>query len=323
MRRIEALPGVQSAGAINFLPLTGFWGTSTFTIEGQPIPAPGDEPEADNRVVTENYFKTMGMRLLKGRTFTEQDGVKAPHVAVLNETAARRFFPNEDPIGRRINLGDAREPNLTEIVGVVNDVKAFGLEEETHADLYRPFAQAPFPLIAFAVRTSGDPASFAGALTGEIWAVEKDQPVFKVISMAQLAAESITLRRVSMLLIVAFAALALALAAVGVYGVISYWVTQRSQEIGIRMALGARRVDVLKLVIGQSTSVLLVGVLLGLAGAFALTRLMAGLLYEVSATDAATFAAYSAGLAVVGVIASYVPALRATQVNPITALREQ
>ena len=321
MHRIEALPGVQSAGAINFLPLTGFWGTSTFTIEGQPIPAPGDEPEADNRVITENYFRTMGMRLLKGRTFTGQDGEKAPHVAVLNETAARRFFSNEDPIGKRINLGDAKEPNLTEIVGVVNDVKAFGLEEETHADLYRPFAQAPFPLIAFAVRASGDRASLTGALSGEIWAVDKDQPVFKVISMDQLAAESITLRRVSMLLVVAFATLALALAAVGVYGVISYSVSQRTHEIGIRMALGAQGSDVLRMLVKEGMSLALIGVAIGLVAGFVLTRLIASVLYGVGANDPVTFIVVPILLIGVAAAACLIPARRATKVDPMNALR--
>jgi predicted permease len=321
MRRIETLPGVQSAGAINFLPLTGFWGTSSFTIEGQPIPASGEEPEADNRVVTENYFRTMGMRLLKGRTFTEQDTENAPHVAMLNETAARRFFPNEDPVGKRINLGDANQPNLTEIVGLVNDVKAFGLEEETHADLYRPFVQAPFPLIAFAVRTAGDPASIAGAIRGEIWAVDKDQPVFKVISMEQLTAESITLRRVSMLLVVAFAVLALVLATVGVYGVISYSVSQRTHEIGIRMAMGAQGRDVLRMLVKEGMTLALIGVGLGLGAGIALTRFMASVLYSVGTTDPTTFVLVPILLIGVAMAACVIPARRATKVDPMVALR--
>jgi predicted permease len=321
MRRIENLPGVQSAGAINFLPLTGFWGTSTFTIEGQPPPAPGTELEADNRVVTENYFRTMGMSLLKGRAFTEQDNGNAPHVAILNETAARRFFPDEDPVGKRINLGDASEPNMTEIIGVVNDVKAFGLEQETHVDLYRPFVQAPFPLIAFAVRTAGDPMSFVGAVRSEIWSVDKDQPVFKVISMEQLAAESITLRRVSMSLVVAFAVLALVLATVGIYGVISYSVSQRTHEIGLRMALGAQGRDVLKMLVKEGLQLALIGVALGLGAGIVLTRFMASVLYGVGVTDPATFALVPMLLIAVAMAACFVPARRATKVDPMVALR--
>ena len=321
MSRIENLPGVQSAGAISFLPLTGFWGTSTFTIEGQPPPAPGAEPEADNRVVTENYFRTMGMRLLRGRAFTDQDSANAPHVAILNETAARRFFPDEDPIGKRINLGDATEPNMTEIIGVVNDVKAFGLEEETHVDLYRPFVQAPFPLIAFAVRTAGDPMSLVSAVTAEIWSVDKDQPVFKVISMEQLAAESVTLRRVSMSLVVAFAVLALVLATVGIYGVISYSVSQRTHEIGLRMALGAQGRDVLKMLIKEGLLLALIGVALGLGAGIVLTRFMASVLYGVGATDPATFILVPLLLIGVAMAACFVPARRATKVDPMVALR--
>jgi putative ABC transport system permease protein len=321
MRRIESLPGVQSAGAINFLPLTGFWGTSTFTIEGQPTPPPGAEPEADNRLVTENYFRTVGMRLLKGRTFTEQDTANAPHVAILNETAARRFFPDQDPIGKRINQGDAAEPNIIEIIGVVNDVKAFGLEEETHVDLYRPFAQSSFPLIAFAVRTAGDPMSLVSAVTGEIWSVDKDQPVFKIIAMDQLAAESTTLRRVSMSLVVAFAMLALVLATVGIYGVISYSVSQRTHEIGLRMALGAQGRDVLKMLIKEGLLLALIGVGLGLGAGIALTRFLSSVLYGVGATDPATFILVPILLIGVAMAACFVPARRATKVDPMVALR--
>jgi putative ABC transport system permease protein len=321
MQRIESLPGVESAGAINFLPLSGFWGTGTFFIEGQPIPPPGEEPEADNRIVTENYFRTMGMRLIKGREFTAQDTANSPLVAMLNETAARRFFPNDDPIGKRLNYGDATNPVWLEIVGIVNDVKAFGLEEETHPDLYRPFTQASFPLIAFAVRTTGDPGSVTAAVTNEIWAVDKDQPLFKVISMGDLAGESITLRRVSMLLVFAFALLALGLAAIGVYGVISYSVSQRTHEIGVRMALGAQGRDVLRMLVKEGMALALLGVGLGLAAGFVLTRFMASLLYGVGTTDPATFVLVPVVLTIVALAACFIPARRATRVDPMVALR--
>jgi putative ABC transport system permease protein len=321
LRQVQALPGVKSVGAINFLPLSGFWGTVSFTVEGRPSPRPGDEPEADNRVVTPNYFHTMGIRLLRGRDFREQDREGAPQVAIINDTLARRFWPGEDPLGKRLNLGDANSPSWWEVVGIVGDVKAFGLEKETHHDIYRAYDQVPFPLIVFAVRTASDPMALTTAVRNAIWAVDKDQPVFKVLSLNQLAAESITLRRISTLLLGAFAALALILAAVGIYGVISYSVSQRTHEIGIRMALGAQPRDVVKLVVGQGMTLTLIGVAAGLGAAFGLTRMLSSLLYGVRPTDPITFAGVSLMLTAVALVASYIPARRATKVDPMMALR--
>jgi predicted permease len=318
MRRIENLPGVELAGATNFLPLTGFWGSASFSIEGRPAPRPNEELSADNRVVTERYFRTMGIRLLRGRVFDERDHEGAPPVAIINETLARRYWPNEDPVGARINFGQG---NKAEIVGVVNDVKSFGLEEQTHPDIYRPYAQAPFPLIAFAVRTGGDPLSLVAAVKNAIYAVDKDQPVFKVITMEKLAAESITLRRVSMLLAGGLSALALILAAIGIYGVMSYTISQQRREIGLRLALGAQASDVLRLVIGQGMKPALFGMIIGLLASFALTRLIKGLLFGVSATDPATFVVISILLTVVALVACWIPARRAMKVDPMVALR--
>ena len=320
--RLEGLPGVESVGATNFLPLTGFWGTTSFAIEGRPAPAPGEEPEADNRIATENYFRAMGIGLVRGRQFTDADRDGAPKVALINETLARRFFPDEDPIGKRLDLGDAREPDMWEIVGVVRDVKSFGLSEETHIDIYRPYDQVTFPLIAFTIRSASDPTSLVAAVRNEVWSVDKDQPFFnKVLPMEQLASDSITLRRVSMLLLGAFAALALTLAAMGIYGVISYSVTQRTQEIGIRMALGASRGDVFKLVVRQGMLLAVMGVAIGVLIAFAVTRLMSSLLYGVSATDPLTFVLIPLVLTGVALVACFVPARRATRVDPGIALR--
>ncbi len=322
LRRVETLPGVVSAGAINFLPLSGFWGTLSYTVEGQTPPPPGQEPVADNRVVTEQYFRTMSIPLLKGRYFTEHDDENAPQVVMINNSLAHRIFgAHDEPLGKRLNLGDAGNPSWAQIVGVVGDVKAFGLESETHADIYRPYAQAPFPLIALTVRTTPDPARLAGAVRNEIWAVDKDQPVFRVISMEQSAAESVALRRVSTITLGTFSVLALVLAAVGLYGVISYSVTRRTHEIGIRLALGARPRDVLKLVVGQGMLLALIGVAVGLAAAFAITRLMASLLYGVTATDPIIFVGVSLLLAGVALLACYIPARRATRVDPMVALR--
>jgi putative ABC transport system permease protein len=318
MRRIENLPGVEQAGATNFLPLTGFWGNVSFSIEGRPAPRPNEEPSADNRVVTERYFRTMGIRLLRGREFDERDNESAPPVAIVNETMARRYWPNEDPIGARINLGQG---NRAEIIGVVSDVKSFGLEERTHPDIYRPYAQAPFRLIAFAVRAGGDPLSLVAAVKNAVYAVDNDQPVFKVITMENLAAESITLRRVSMLLAGGLSALALVLAAIGIYGVMSYTISQQRREIGLRLALGAQASDVLRLVIGQGMKPALFGMIVGLLASFALTRLIKGLLFGVSATDPAIFVVISILLGVVALVACWIPARRAMKVDPMDALR--
>jgi len=321
LQRVETLPGVQSVGAINFLPLSGFWGTASFSIEGRPLPKPGEEPGADNRVITPHYLRAMGIRLVRGRDFTERDREGAPQVAIINETLARRYWPSEDPIGKRLNLGEANNPSWWEIVGVAGDVKAFGLEQETHADLYRPFLQVPFPLIAFTIRTAADPMRLAAAVRQEIWTVDKDQPVFKVLTMEQLASDSVTFRRVSMLLLGFFAAVALVLAATGIYGVMAYAVTQRTHEIGIRLALGARTQDVVSMILRQGMLLALIGVAIGLAASLALTRVMSSLLYGVSATDPLTFIGISALLVGIALLACYLPARRATQVDPMVALR--
>jgi putative ABC transport system permease protein len=241
---------------------------------------------------------------------------------IVNEAFARRFFANQEAVGNRLNLGDAREPDIWEIVGVVHDVKSFGLAEETHLEIYRPYNQVTFPLVAFTIRTASDPMGLIGAVRNEVWSVDKDQPFFsKVIPMEQLASDSITLRRVSMLLLGAFATLALVLAAMGIYGVMSYSVTERTHEIGIRMALGASRSDVFKLVVRRGMTLAIIGVGAGVLGAFAVTRLMATLLYGVSATDAITFAMIPLILTGVALAACFVPARRATKVDPIIALR--
>ena len=256
--------------------------------------------------------------MLRGREFDERDHEGASPVVIINETMARRYWPNEDPIGASINFGQG---SRAEIVGVVNDVKSFGLEEKTHPDIYRPYAQAPFRLIAFAVRADGDPLSLVAAVKNSIYAVDKDQPVFKVITMEKLAAESITLRRVSMLLVGGLSALALVLAAIGIYGVTSYTISQQRREIGLRLALGAQASDVLKLVIAEGMKPALSGMIVGLLASFALTRLIKGLLFGVSATDSATFIVISILLGGVALVACWIPARRATKVDPMVALR--
>jgi putative ABC transport system permease protein len=321
-RRVRSLPGVEAAGATNFLPLTGFWGTTFFNIEGRPAFAPGEEPEVDNRLATEDYFKAMGMRMLRGRAFTATDREGSPQVAIINQKFADSFFQGEDPVGKRLNLGDANEPSMWEIVGVVGDVKSFGLSEDTHLEIFRPFDQVTFPLIAFAIRTTKDPTSIVAAVRNEVWSVDKDLPFLgKIIPLERLASDSVTLRRVSMLLVGAFAALALILAALGIYGVMSYSVTQRTHEIGVRMALGAKPADVLRLVVRHGLALTLAGVGVGVGGALLLTRFMTSMLYGVSATDPLTFAVITVILIGVALGACAVPARRATKVDPMIALR--
>jgi putative ABC transport system permease protein len=242
-------------------------------------------------------------------------------VAVINETMARRYFPGEDPVGRRLNLGDpAKIPWIT-IIGVVGDARTGGLDKEPYPQMYVPAAQQPQRAGTFVARTSGDPASITPALRRELAAMDKNLPLYNVRTMEQVLSDSISRRRFQMILIVAFAGVGMLLAAVGIYGVISYSVAQRRHEIGVRMALGARAADILRLVVGQGLGLTLAGVGLGLAGAFVLTRVLASLLYGVSATDPLTFACVSLALLGVAMLACLVPARRATKVDPMIALR--
>jgi predicted permease len=319
--RLAALPGVESMGTINWLPLSGFWNSQSFEIEGRSAPKPGDAPEADDRIVTPGYFRTMGIRLVQGRDFTERDHESAPQVAIVNETLARRYWPDGDALGRRLNLGDAAQPSWWEIVGVVGDVKAFGLESRTHNDVYRPYRQVTFPVIAFVMRTTLEPESLVHALRQELRAVDPNQPLFKVLSMERLAAESITLRRVSMVLIGSFAAMALLLAALGVYGVLSHAVGRRTHEIGVRLALGARQSAVFWRVVLEGMTLAALGVGIGVLASLALTRYLTSLLFGVEPSDPATFAAVVVVLGLVALLACWIPARRATRIDPLVALR--
>jgi predicted permease len=321
IENLRSVPGVESAAAINYLPLTGFWDTHEFTVEGSPSPKKGEEPSADNRVITPDYFLTMGIPLLRGRAFATTDGPDAPHVVIVSASLARRFWKDGDPIGKRLNLGDAEKPEMWEVVGVADDVHAFGIEEKAHDDLYRPFAQVYFPLVAFTVRTKGSPKLAIPAAKAAIWEVNSQQPFYKVITMNTLAGESIALRRVSMLLLGVFSALALALAAVGIYGVLSYSVAQRTKEMGIRTALGAKPADVLRLILRDGLRLVLLGLSFGVAASLALTRLVSSVLYGVAPRDPFTFMASTVLVVVAAFLACYIPARRAAKVDPIVALR--
>lgn len=318
---LRKLPGVQAVAATNFLPLTGFWGTQDFTIEGQPLRSATERPTADNRLITPGYFSTMGISLIRGRDFTSSDRSDTEPVAIVNSTLSRHYFGGQDPLGKVLQIGEGAHVERWHIVGLVSDVKAFGPEQPAHADFYRPLAQKPFPLLAFTVRTNTDPSALLNAAKQAIWSVDKDQPLFDAMPLSMLAAQSLALRRVSTILIASFAVLSLMLAVVGLYGVIAYLVVQRTHEIGIRMALGAPRSLVLRLIARSGLELTLAGELIGLAGALLLTRTFSGVLYGVSPNDFRIFAAAIGVLTAVAFVASYIPARRAAKIDPLVALR--
>jgi predicted permease len=321
MQRIRELPGVESVGAAGFIPLSGFWGEADFAVQGQPEPPPGQRPSAKSDIVTPDYFRAMGISLLRGRVFTDQDGNAAAQVVIVNETLARKEFGNQNPIGRQLNFGDSNKPDLWEVVGVVSDIHDFGLEEKVRGNVFRPFAQIPLPVVGFVVRTAGRPSSLTSAVKQAIWTVDKEQPIYKIIGVDQLASESLGIRRVSSVLLGAFSTLALLLAGLGIYGVMAFSVAQRTHEIGVRMALGAQPDGVLKMIMGYGMSIVIAGMAIGIAGALALSRVVAGLLYGVKATDGMTFVFTSLLLAFVALLACYIPARRAMSVDPMVALR--
>jgi putative ABC transport system permease protein len=321
--KIKALPGVESAGVSTSVPMSGFNSAGSFGIEGRTV-APGEMAPWGNRwFAGASYFQTMGVPLVKGRYFDDRDVRDATQVAIIDETMERKFWPDENPIGKRI--GFQRDPQgnpiWREVVGVVGHVKHKGLEGESPVQYYIPHRQVPVNSVFLVARTAVEPASMAGAVRGSIQEVDRELPVFRVTTMERMVADSMTQRRFLMTLFGVFAFVALILASVGLYGVMSYSVTHRTNEIGIRMALGARVTDVLAMVVGQGMKLSLAGVGIGLAGAFALTRVMRTLLFGVSAADPLTYAVVAVVLAAVSLLACYLPALRATKIDPMEALR--
>jgi putative ABC transport system permease protein len=325
--RIAALPGVEAVAYSNGLPLTGATDTS-FAIEGRPKPEPGQGQQTMLYVTSPSYLKAMGIRLIKGRFFTAQDTQSSPRVAVIDEAFARQQFPDQDPIGQRL-AGNEDNPSA-EIVGVVTHVKHFGLdsEERIKSQLYLSFNQVPdevLPMLAprmnLVLRTSADPLSLTAAVRREVQALDPNQPVYNITTMEQTLDRSLATQRLSTVLLMMFACVALILAAVGIYGVMSYVVTQRRHEIGIRMALGAQRADVLRMILRQGMWLTACGVVLGLVAAFGLSRLMSSLLFGVSPTDPLTFVLVALALAAVTLVACLVPARRALKIDPMIALR--
>ena len=322
LERVQALPGARAATASNSLPPDSTEFSDDFTIEGRPA-APNQPPPIAFLIrVSPDYFRAFGVLLRHGRYFNAADSRDATRVAIINETMARQFFPNEDPIGKRINTGDERQPSWWRIVGVAGDVKYNGLAGETQPAMYQPLIQATTGNVFLSVKTeAADPLSLAAAVRSEIRSLDPELPVAQVRTLEQRFATAVAQPRFGATLVALFAALALILASIGIYGVISYSVTQRTHEIGIRIALGARSRDVLGLVARQGMTLTVIGLGVGLSASFALTRLMKNLLFGVSETDPLTFIAVSLLLSLVALLACLVPARRATKVDPMIALR--
>ncbi|HEV2706869.1 MAG TPA: ABC transporter permease [Pyrinomonadaceae bacterium] len=321
VERMRALPGVRSAGVVSYLPFASLGARTDFAVEGRPAALPGQEPGTDVRVTDENYFAAMNIPVLRGRGFTTQEATEDRKVVIINEALARKYFPNEDPLGKRLIIQMKKDPEPTEIIGIVRDAKYDKLEGETYPMVYWTYPHLPYTTMTLVMRTNGDPTALAAAAQREIQAIDKDQPVADVRTMESWVGESISRARFGTMLLTVFAGVALVLAAVGIYGVMSYSVTQRTHEIGIRIALGAQTRDVLRLVVGQGMLLIIIGLVLGLVAAYALTRVMTSMLYGVSATDPLTFASISVLLASIALLACYIPARRATRVDPMIALR--
>ena len=322
VERVRALPGVQAASATATLPLSGGnWGRS-LTVEGFPVLSVGQAPMIQHTVVTPGYFRTMGISLLSGRDFNDSDAKGAPDVTIIDERLAREYWPNESPIGKRIRFGppEDNEPWHT-IVGVVSAVRHQRMQEDTRKSVYLPYLKIPVPGLSIVARTTADPHELTAAVRREVAQLDSDLPVSEIATMEEVVAESIWQPRLYATLFTVFAGGALVLALIGIYGVMAFLVQTRTHEIGVRMALGATARDVFKLIVGRGMKLTVIGVLIGVGGAVALTRLMHGLLFNTSATDPVTFILISGLLALAAFLACYIPARRAAKVDPLVALR--
>jgi putative ABC transport system permease protein len=322
--RLQALPGVTAAAMISNLPMGGDNSSGSFQIENRPVQEGQPSPHGDSHYVTPGYFEAMGIPLVKGRLFEARDTAEATPAIIIDEVLADHFFPGDDPVGHRISKfgeGTTEAPVWRTVVGVVRHVAKYGLDGRVKDQYYLPAAQRPQRSMFLVVRTAGDPAGLATAARAAVRAVDPDMPVFKVMTMQRVIEDTLVGRRFTAMLLVIFAAVALVLAAVGLYGVIAYAVSQRTHEIGIRMALGARVEDVVRMVVRQGLRLAAIGLLVGAVAALATTRFLASLLFGVGAADPMTFVVIPAILALVALVASWVPARRAARVDPMTALR--
>ena len=321
MTQMRALPGVESVGAINTAPFTGLYSGTTVEVVGAPALPHGRELKTGVCVTDANYFQTMQIPLLRGRMYTQQETVEMRHLVVVNETFVKKNLNGEDPLGKRLIIYMKEQNDPTEIIGVVADNKHLGLDQAVEPMAYWPHSELTFNGLTMMLRTTSDPTALASAVRGVIRNLDSQQPIGEISTMESLLSVSVARARFSASLLTVFSVLALVMAAVGIYGVMSYTVLQRTHEIGIRMALGAQRADVLRLVLTKGVVLGAIGVVAGLAASFALTRLMATLLFEVTTTDKTTFAAVPIGLFLITLLACYVPARRATKVDPLKALR--
>ncbi len=317
--RLEALPGVRAAGAISYLPLGGGENMGSFAVEGEPPVSPGNQPKAERRWVTPGYFSAMGVPIRQGRVFTPADTAGQPRVVVINETMARQFFRSRDPLDRRLKVGGAWRT----IVGVVSDVKSSSLESDVRPQVYLPHAQDPWPPMTVVLHTESDPLALVSAVRGELKALDALLPAANMRTMEQVVSKAASARRFNMALLAFFAVTALLLTLMGIYGVVAFLVGRRTREIGIRMAMGARRGDILRLVLRQGMTPVAIGCLGGLAGSLATSRLVASQLYGVSPSDPLTLTSIIALLAVAALLACWLPARRATKVHPMEALRSE
>ena len=321
IERLETSPGIESAGMVQTPPLRGSY-TLSFDIQGRPDARPGEEPSANHRVVSPHYFKTLGIPLLKGRLFNEHDTDTSSKVALIDDAFVRRHFPNEDPIGRGIDIGNGSD-GFYEIVGVVGDVHHGGLDATAAPTMYVPFKQDVFSAMWVMVKAAGDPSAHTGLVRQTVRQIDASLPAYSIMPLSTILSESVAQRRFSMLLLSLFAFVALFLAAVGLYGVVAYTVSQRTQEIGVRMAIGAQRGDVLRMVLGSGMKLAVIGVAIGVAVALALAGYVASMLFGVTPFDPASYGLTSALLLAIAALACYVPARRAMRVDPLVALRQE